>query len=289
MQRSTSAKSSYSRDADFDGLPDELDLPMIIGIVMGMVFQMQKMLILPIVLRWDDKDGVSDERNGKKRRSYFDTDGDGVEDKDDKFHELYYQKDSDNDGLPDALEIMNGTNPNNSDSDGDGYLDAIAASKFDTFRQAADNLDCSLGWERCDQWLYFWRFWDIKYDCDGNGWVSWEEWEGIDPACQNLKPRDEFPNNSLYSADTDRDGDADEIDEDDDNDGFKDIVELNSNVNTDPKDWDSQPEDKDGDTCRCTWKSWCGPFNWDSDGDRSGDGCDWPLDVWDSDKDKLEN
>ena len=31
------------------------------------------------------------------------------------------------DGLPDALETMNGTDPNNSDSDGDGYLDAIAA------------------------------------------------------------------------------------------------------------------------------------------------------------------
>ena len=30
----------------------------------------------------------------------------------------------DNDGLPDALEVMK-DNPNNSDSDGDGYLDAI--------------------------------------------------------------------------------------------------------------------------------------------------------------------
>ena len=121
-------------------------------------------------------------------------------------------------------------------------MDAIAASKFDTFRQAANDLDCSEGWERCDQWLYFWRFWDIKYDCDGNGWVSWEEWEGISPACQNYAPRDEFPNDANYTADTDRDGDPDEIDEDDDNDGFKDVVELDSNVNTDPKDWESQPE-----------------------------------------------
>jgi len=292
--------SSYSRDADFDGLPDELDPNNDNwdsdgdGVPDG-----EDADPSDSSKRWDcDKDGVSDEEEWQRNADpcILDTDGDGVEDKDDKYpRTFYYQKDSDNDGLPDALEIMNGTNPNNSDSDGDGYLDAIAASKFDTFRQAADNLDCSLGWERCDQWLYFWRFWDIKYDCDGNGWVSWEEWEGIDPACQNLKPRDEFPNNSLYSADTDRDGDADEIDEDDDNDGFKDIVELNSNVNTDPKDWDSQPEDKDGDRLADALEKVIGtdPFNWDSDGDGSGDGWDdWPLDAsisWDSDKDKLEN
>ena len=36
----------------------------------------------------------------------LDTDGDGVDDKDDKYpRTFYYQKDTDNDGLPDALRL----------------------------------------------------------------------------------------------------------------------------------------------------------------------------------------
>ena len=171
--------SNYSKDADFDGLPDELDPNDDNwdsdgdGVPDG-----EDADPADSSKRWDcDKDGVSDEEEWERNADpcVLDTDGDGVEDKDDKYPRTYFYKyDSDNDGLPDALEIVNGTDPNNSDSDGDTYMDAIAASKFDTFRQAANNLDCSLGWERCDQWLYFWRFWDIKYDCNGDGWVSWE-------------------------------------------------------------------------------------------------------------------
>ena len=292
--------SNYSKDSDFDGLPDELDPNDDNwdsdgdGVPDG-----EDADPSDSSKRWDcDKDGVSDEEEWQRNADpcILDTDGDGVDDKDDKYPRTwYYQYDSDGDGLPDALELLNETDPNNSDSDGDGYLDAIAASKFDTFRQSANNLDCSEGWERCDQWLYFWRFWDIKYDCDGNGWVSWEEWEGISDACQNLQPRDEFPNNALYTADTDRDGDPDEIDEDDDNDGFKDVVELDSSVNTDPKDWQSQPEDNDGDRMADVIEVSLGldPFNWDTDGDGAADGWDaWPLDAtisWDDDKDRLEN
>lgn len=291
---------NYSRDADSDGLPDELDPnddnwdSDNDGVPDGEDADPSDR-----TKRWDcDKDGVSDEEEWQRGSDpcMLDTDGDGVNDKDDKYpRSFYYKADSDSDGLPDALEIVNGTDPNNQDSDGDGYLDAIASSKFDEFRQLANNLDCSLGWERCDQWLFFWRFWDIKYDCDGNGWISWEEWEGISPACQNLKPRDEFPNNNLYSSDTDRDGDADEIDDDDDNDGFKDVVELNVLINTDPKDWQSQPRDSDGDRLPDEIELDAGtdPFNWDTDGDGSGDGWDaWPLDTtiaWDDDKDRIEN
>ena len=292
--------SNYSKDSDFDGLPDELDPNDDNwdsdgdGVPDG-----EDADPSDSSKRWDcDKDGVSDEEEWQRNADpcILDTDGDGVDDKDDKYPRTwYYQYDSDGDGLPDALELINETDPNNSDSDGDGYLDAIAISKFDIFRQAANNLDCSEGWERCDQWLYFWRFWDIKYDCDGNGWVSWEEWEGISDACQNLQPRDEFPNNALYTADTDWDGDPDEIDEDDDNDGFKDVFELDSSVNTDPKDWQSQPEDNDGDRMADVIEVSLGldPYNWDTDGDGAADGWDaWPLDAtisWDDDKDRLEN
>ena len=296
---------NYYLDADSDGLPDELDPNDDNwdsdgdGVPDG-----EDADPADSSKRWDcDKDGVSDEQEWERGSDpcILDTDGDGVNDKDDKYpRTYYYQKDSDSDGLPDALEIVNGTLPNNPDSDGDGYNDAIASSKFDTFRQAADDLDCSLGWERCDQWLYFWRFWDIKYDCDGNGWVSWEEWEGISPACQGLKPRDDYPSNSSYALDTDRDGLADEnlitgenVDLDDDNDGFSDDVEVLSG--TDSKTWDSQPEDADDDRLPDAIEESIGsdPFNWDSDGDGSPDGEDsWPLDpsiAWDTDKDRLEN
>lgn len=290
----------YSLDNDRDGLPDELDPNDDNwdsdgdGVPDG-----EDADPADSSKRWDcDKDGVSDEEEWQRNADpcVLDTDGDGVDDKDDKYPRSYfYQKDSDGDGLPDALETTNGTDPNNSDSDGDGYLDAIAMDKFDEFRQAANNLDCSLGWERCDQWLFFWRFWDIQYDCDGNGWVSWEEWEGISPACQDVLPRDGFPNDANYTADSDWDGDPDEIDDDDDNDGFKDEVELNPNVNTDPKDWQSQPEDNDGDRMADVIEVSLGldPFNWDTDGDGASDGWDaWPSDgslAWDDDKDRLEN
>ena len=291
---------NYSKDNDFDGLPDELDPNDdnwdSDGDGAGDGWDADPS---DPTKRWDcDGDGVDDETEWQMGADpcVLDTDGDGVDDKDDKYPRTwYYQYDSDGDGLPNALELINETDPNNSDSDGDGFLDAIAVDKFNTFRQAAQDLDCSEGWERCDQWQYFWRFWDIKYDCDGNGWVSWEEWEGTSPACQTMAPRDDFPSNALYTLDTDRDGDADEIDEDDDNDGYTDEVELNAAVNTDPKDWESRPLDSDGDQLPDGLEISLGtdPFNWDSDYDGAGDGWDaWPLDPkisWDDDKDKLEN
>ena len=291
---------NYSKDNDFDGLPDELDPNDdnwdSDGDGAGDGWDADPS---DPTKRWDcDGDGVDDETEWQMGADpcVLDTDGDGVDDKDDKYPRTwYYQYDSDGDGLPNALELINETDPNNSDSDGDGFLDAIAVDKFNTFRQAAQDLDCSEGWERCDQWQYFWRFWDIKYDCDGNGWVSWEEWEGTSPACQTMAPRDDFPSNALYTLDTDRDGDADEIDEDDDNDGYTDDVELNAAVNTDPKDWESRPLDSDGDQLPDGLEISLGtdPFNWDSDYDGAGDGWDaWPLDPkisWDDDKDKLEN
>ena len=61
----------------------------------------------------------------------LDTDGDGVNDKDDKYpRSFFYKKDSDGDGLPDALEIVNGTNPNNSDTDGDDLYGCYCSFKI---------------------------------------------------------------------------------------------------------------------------------------------------------------
>jgi len=292
--------SSYSIDKDQDGLPFELDPNDDNwdtdgdGVPDGEDADPQDSS-----KKWDcDGDGVADEDEWEVWADpcVLDTDGDGVDDKDDKYPRTYHYKyDTDNDGLPDALEAVNGTSATSSDTDSDGYMDAIASDKFETFRQAAENLDCTNGWDRCDQWLYFWRFYDLKYDCDGNGWVSWEEWEGISPACQNKTPRDDFPNNANFTLDTDRDGEADEVDLDDDNDGFSDIYETDSAVGTDPKDWNSTPEDNDFDMLPDGLEISMGtdPFNYDTDGDGSSDGWDdWPLDptiAWDQDKDKLED
>ena len=245
-----------------------------------------------------DGDGVADEDEWDVWADpcVLDTDGDGVDDKDDKYPRTWhYQKDTDSDGLPDALETLNGTNPELADTDGDGYPDTIAQDKFETLRNAANNLDCGDGWDRCDQWLYFWRFWDLKYDCDGNGWISWEEWEGTASACQNFARKDDFPSDSSKQFDTDRDGEDDSIDLDDDNDGYSDIYETNSAVGTDPKDWNSVPKDVDYDMLPDAIEISLGtdPFNYDTDGDGSSDGWDdWPLDssiAWDQDKDRLED
>ena len=248
---------------------------------------------------WDcDGDGFSDEEEWEvwSDPCVLDTDGDGVNDKDDKYpRTYYYNKDTDNDGLPDALEAINGTSATTSDTDSDGYPDAIAADKFETFRQAAENLDCSGGWDRCDQWLYFWRFWDLKYDCNADGWISWEEWEGTSSACQNFVKKDDFPSDDSKQFDSDGDGEDDSIDLDDDNDGYSDIYETNSSVGTDPKSWNSVPEDLDFDMLPDAIEASIGtdPLNSDTDGDGALDGWDsWPLDpdiAWDQDKDGVED
>lgn len=74
-----------------------------------------------------DGDGLSNEEEKEYGTNpyKFDTDGDGISDRDEV--KLYKSNplliDSDGDGLSDAQEIANSSNPNNPDSDGDGLLD----------------------------------------------------------------------------------------------------------------------------------------------------------------------
>ena len=287
---------NYYRDSDWDGLPDELD---------------------PNDNNWDsdgdgirdgddadpsdpnlgsdcDGDGVPDEVEWERWADacVLDTDGDGVDDKDDLFpRSYYYSSDSDGDGLPDELEVLNGTNPNERDSDGDGYMDGIGRDAFDSIRATLNNLDCNVD---CDHWAYFWKYWDLHNDCNGDGRVTWEEWEKSSPACQDeSNKRDLFPNDPDGVADNDWDGIYDRIDDDDDNDRIKDADEIRFGTN--PLDWNSKPEDTDGDELPDVIEEELGtnPSNVDTDGDGSWDGWDaWPLDpsiAWDEDKDRLEN
>lgn len=266
--------------------------------------------------KWDtDGDGLTDEEEWENSSDPYkkDTDADGYDDKEDYFPSIpHYYRDSDGDGLPDKLEEINETNPNSADSDGDGFIDGISVEKFDEFRSLAsslsENYDCSSDWRMCDQWLYFWKFWDLKYDCNGDGWISREEWEGTAESCKTFIKRDDFPMNNEYSLDTDGDRLADKVDDDDDNDGYYDEIEIF--VQTDSKNWRSRPEDSDDDNIpdKVEMEGYefnlnngdlkfytigTDPFNRDTDGDGAWDGWDdWPLDnqiSQDQDRDYIDD
>lgn len=279
---------------------------------------------------WDyDGDGISNVEEWNRHLDAWneDTDGDGFNDNEDEFPNSYfYHLDSDKDGLPDALEIENETkylDPDTDwDSDGDGVKDGIDISKFDSFRRKADDLwkNCSgQNWRECNGYEYFWKFWDLKHDCNGDGRVSREEWEKTDLSCNSITLRDDFPTDNNRSLDSDRDGEDDSVDEDDDNDGYKDIfeefevVDENGNllkVGTNPKSWWDSPEraGKDADYDRVPdlveiygltisntiiYPAGTDPNDVNSDGDWAWDGWDdWPLDPniqHDKDHDKLED
>ena len=333
--------SRYSRDDDEDGVPYVLDFKM--GPNGSKIFTDDN---------WDrdgdqipdgedahpdifgeedrdyDGDGISNVEEWERHLDAWnrDTDQDGVDDNLDEFPQSYfYQLDSDKDGLPDKLEIENGTNYLNPqtdwDSDGDGVKDGIVISKFDDFRNQADELykNCSGdNWRECNGYEFFWRFWDLKYDCDGNGRITREEWEKTSSDCTAQALRDDFPLDSNKITDTDRDGIDDNLDDDDDNDGYKDVFEefeitINGEVfrvGTNPKSWWDSPEraGKDSDYDRVPdlveihgltisntliYQKGTDPFNVNSDDDWAWDGWDdWPLDSNiqnDKDRDKLED
>ena len=256
-----------------------------------------------------DRDGLTDEEEWERNSDPYlkDTDGDGVNDKQDFFPRIYaYQKDTDGDGLPDKLEDKNFSSTGNptsstvSDTDGDGYLDYI-----DNYSEGA-LINEAYNSPNDDPWELIWRFMDLRYDCNGDGMITGEEWMGTDPACANFIKRDQYPNDSAKSIDSDWDGIDDSIDPDDDNDGFLDIVELDPRINTNPLRWNSKPQDDDNDHIpnimekegftykgELIYTPGTDPNRRDTDGDWSDDNWDdWPLDPtlsWDEDKDKVEN
>ena len=255
--------------------------------------------------RDSDNDGISDivERYNWTDPYNEDTDGDGTLDSDDKFPRgYYYKEDSDGDGLPDYFEVeYNGTYPNKWDSDDDGVMDGVDQEKRSTMYEKISNLDCDLGFERCNQWEFYWRFVEIKYDCNNDGKITYQEWNNEADCSKNKTKRDNYPSNINKSMDTDNDGKDDKVDEDDDNDGYLDIWELDPEINTDPLDWESQPKDSDFDRIpdvielRTVEEGGTGtdPNNPNTDGDYADDGTDdWPNDptlAKDTDKDRIED
>ncbi|NDB78488.1 hypothetical protein EB155_01365 [archaeon] len=296
--------SDYHLDSDWDGLPDELDENDAYwdtdfdGVPDGEDADHTD----PNIGRDCDGDGVPDVVEWERWADacVLDTDGDGIDDKDDMFpRSFYYTKDTDFDGLPDQLEIINNTAIDNADTDGDGYVDGISRDTFFNRYTFLSQLDCEVD---CDEWMYFWRFWDLQFDCNGDGRISQEEWERTSPDCEsNDYKRDLFPNDPNGYADNDWDGIFDSEDPDDDNDRVNDEDEIRFGTN--PFDWHSKPPDSDGDGLvdpieeeyegNELFPDGLDPFNNDTDGDRVDDGWDaWPLDpniAWDRDRDLLED
>ncbi len=293
----------YHADNDWDGLPDELDPddnnPDVDndGARDGddADFYDDDPNYMNPERRWDcDRDGVSDEEEWERGSNAceLDTDKDGVEDKFDAFpRSYYYTTDSDGDQIPDELEVLNGSDPNKQDTDGDGYIDGISRATENKIWPILNSLDCEID---CDHWNYFWRYWDLNRDCNGDGEITQDEWERESSECFNgANLRDMYPNDPEAIKNSDWDDEHDGIDDDDDNDGISDEIEIRLGSN--PLRWDSKPQDSDGDNVPDVIEEEKGmdPFNRDSDGDGAWDGWDsWPLDPTirhDRDLDRLED
>ena len=169
-----------------------------------------------------------------------DTDGDGVNDKDDLFptdvSKSTYGVDSDGDGLTDAYETAQGLDPNNADTDGDGVDDA------EDIYPTLVNKDA---------------------DSDGDGLSDGDELAlGTDPNDADSDDdgkgdaQDDFPNDATGTADSDGDGMSDELE-----------AAYNTNNN-------STDSDDDGISDGDEYAAGTNPLRKDSDGDGVIDGQD---------------
>ena len=218
-----------------------------------------------------DGDGISDKDDPEPLDGGLnvDSDGDGIidlidkDDDNDGYDDLLelelgtdpknpeeFPEDQDGDFLPDAKEKELGTDPTNPDTDGDGIQDGEDDFPLDP---------------------------ESSTDTDGDGIP-----DQLDPDDDNdgvLDQNDDFPLNPSESVDTDGDGIGDNNDPDDDNDGYSDVTEIIGG--SDPKDPNSTPGDRDDDQLSDPQETIIGtdPDDPDTDDDGFNDGEDpAPLD-----------
>ena len=161
----------------------------------------------------DDGDGVDDINDlfPLDATETIDTDVDGIGNTADT--------DDDNDGVSDLLEAINGTNPLNRDTDGDGALDTDISSVNTGTDAVLDLFPLNPNETK-----------DSDQDCPHFNLVTSGDGCGdnSDPDLDNdgvLNADDAFPLDPTESVDTDGDGIGDNADTDDDGDGVADEVD----------------------------------------------------------------
>jgi len=203
-----------------------------------------------------DDDGIIDSEDDLPLdpTEILDTDGDGIGDNSDT--------DDDGDGIEDAIESAEGTDPKSADTDGDGVGD------FDEKDLGTDPLEPDTDGDGLDDGEELEIKTDpLNPDTDGDGTEDGE---------------DQLPLDAQGNNDNDKDGIKDEEDPDDDNDGLTD--EQEAAQNTDPFNPDT---DGDGVTDGEEIKLNSNPNSVDSDGDGLSDGDELTMstDLTSSDSD----
>jgi hypothetical protein len=261
----------------------------------------------------DDNDGVPDAQDAFRLDArYFrdmdgdgladsdpaetDIDGDGVPNADDRFPRNPFESrdtdrdgvgnntddDDDGDGVSDAQEIANGTNPLARDTDGDGALDGVdeaplnPAVQFDSDKDGVDNAadNCPVHYNPGQQ--------NQDDDALGDACDKDRDGDGV------LNNADAFPDDAEESVDTDGDGIGNNSDDDIDGDGVlndDDAFPLNAGETTDTDDdgtGNNSDADIDGD----------GVLNDDDDfplDDERSDAADADEDGWPNGQDPDDN
>ena len=154
--------------------------------------------------------GSSQDPNQEAAACFIDTDGDGISNRDDI--------DSDNDGIPDDVEILTASNGGDTDGDGipdhldldsdnDGIPDLVEAGGMDSNGDGIVDDACNTA----------------ACDVDGDGLM--DSADAVDDTA-NANPTIGTAGTTLPITDTDGDGNPDFQDLDSDNDGINDIVEA---------------------------------------------------------------
>ena len=197
-------------------------------------------------------------------------------------------KDSDGDGIPDYIEVQQGTNPNlardGRDTDGDGVPDYIELQEGTNPNNASSFKDTDNDGLSNYEEGYNYRNPGASRDTDRDGTPDYLDLDSDGDSV--LDRNDAFPINPLEWTDSDDDGTGDNADTDDDNDGILDACDVDVNGDGIPDNGtdldadginDGCDTDKDGDGVNNTSDNCPNTPNTnqaDRDRDGQGDSCD---------------
>lgn len=177
--------------------------------------------------------------------------------------------DDDNDGLNDEAEGEVGTEPLDPDSDDDRVPDGLDVFPLDG-TESSDSDEDGLGNNEDDNCPFVSNQDQANHDGDerGDDCDSDDDNDGVPDA------NDAFPFEEDESVDTDRDGTGNNADTDDDNDGVSDTEELAQHTNPLVADTDGDGNDDGDDNCPVISNPAVEGVQADGDEDGIGDACD---------------